>query len=75
MDMDLGMDIASYSMANAANNLMQSVGVSMLSKTLDSQEMQGDTLTYAYKKWLYQAATFCYDSYNLKFFSTNFSPS
>lgn len=39
MDMDLGMDIASYSMANAANNLMQSVGVSMLSKTLDSQEM------------------------------------
>ena len=25
MDMDLGMDIASYSMANAANNLMQSV--------------------------------------------------
>ena len=23
MDMDLGMDIASYSMANAANNLMQ----------------------------------------------------
>ena len=82
MDMDLGMDIASYSMANAANNLMQSVGVSMLSKTLDSQEMQGDalakmvqTLTYACKKWLYQAATFCYDSYNLKFFSTNFSPS
>ena len=44
MDMDLGMDIASYSMANAANNLMQSVGVSMLSKTLDSQEMQGDAL-------------------------------
>lgn len=44
MDMDLGMDIASYSMANATNNLMQSVGVSMLSKTLDSQEMQGDTL-------------------------------
>lgn len=44
MDMDLGMDIASYSMTNAANNLMQSVGVSMLSKTLDSQEMQGDTL-------------------------------
>lgn len=42
MDMDLGMDIASYSMANATNNLMQSVGVSMLSKTLDSQEMQGD---------------------------------
>ena len=45
MDMDLGMDIASYSMANATNNLMQSVGVSMLSKTLDSQEMQGDALT------------------------------
>lgn len=44
MDMDLGMDIASYSMANVANNLMQSVGVSMLSKTLDSQEMQGDAL-------------------------------
>ena len=44
MDMDLGMDIASYSMGNATNNLMQSVGVSMLSKTLDSQEMQGDTL-------------------------------
>ena len=44
MDMDLGMDIASYSMANATNNLMQSVGVSMLSKTLDSQEMQGDAL-------------------------------
>lgn len=44
MDMDLGMDIASYSMANATNNLMQSVGVSMLSKTLDSQEMQGDEL-------------------------------
>lgn len=44
MDMDLGMDIASYSMANATNNLMQSVGVSVLSKTLDSQEMQGDTL-------------------------------
>lgn len=37
-------DVASYSMANAANNLMQSVGVSMLSKTLDSQEMQGDAL-------------------------------
>ena len=44
MDMDLGMDIASHSMANATNNLMQSVGVSMLSKTLDSQEMQGDAL-------------------------------
>ena len=44
MDMDLGMDIASYSMANATNNLMQSVGVAMLSKTLDSQEMQGDAL-------------------------------
>lgn len=45
MDMDLGMDIASYSMANASINLMQSVGVSMLSKTLDSQKMQGDALT------------------------------
>ena len=44
MDMDLGMDIASYSMANATNNLMQSVGVSMLSKTLDSQERHGDAL-------------------------------
>ena len=44
MDMDLGMDIASYSMANVANNLMQSVGVSMLSKTLDSQEIHGDAL-------------------------------
>ena len=32
MDMDLGMDIASYSMANAANNLMQSVGVSIAFK-------------------------------------------
>lgn len=90
MDMDLGMDIASYSMANATNNLMQSVGVSMLSKTLDSQEMQGDTLakmmemsvnpnvvqtlTYAYKNVLYQAALLLC-SYNLKFFSTNFSPS
>ena len=87
MDMDLGMDIASYSMANAANNLMQSVGVSMLSKTLDSQEMQGDALAKMMEMSvnpnvganidirLYQAATFCYDSYNLKFFSTNFSPS
>ena len=37
MDMDLGMDIAGYSVANASANVQQSVSVAMLSKTLDVQ--------------------------------------
>ena len=45
MDMDLGMDIAWYSVANASANVQQSVSVAMLSKTLDVQQMQGDQLT------------------------------
>ncbi len=45
MDMDLGMDIAGYSVANASANVQQSVSVAMLSKTLDVQQMQGDQLT------------------------------
>lgn len=45
MDMDLGMDIAGYSIANASANVQQSVSVAMLSKTLDVQQMQGDQLT------------------------------
>ena len=45
MDMDLGMDIAGYSGANASANVQQSVSVAMLSKTLDVQQMQGDQLT------------------------------
>ena len=45
MDMDLGMDIAGYSVANASVNVQQSVSVAMLSKTLDVQQMQGDQLT------------------------------
>ena len=45
MDMDLGMDIARYSVANTSANVQQSVSVAMLSKTLDVQQMQGDQLT------------------------------
>ena len=45
MDMDLGMDIAGYSVAHASANVQQSVSVAMLSKTLDVQQMQGDQLT------------------------------
>lgn len=45
MDMDLGMDIAGYSVANVSANVQQSVSVAMLSKTLDVQQMQGDQLT------------------------------
>ena len=37
MDMDLGMDIAGYSVANASANVQQSVSVAMLSKTLEAK--------------------------------------
>ena len=35
------MDIAALSMAMSQNNIMESVGVAMLSKSLDTQEMVG----------------------------------
>lgn len=36
------MDIAALSMAMAQNKIMDSVGVAMLSKALDTQEMAGN---------------------------------
>jgi ferritin-like metal-binding protein YciE len=45
MDMSLGMDIASYSMANASLSVMSNVSVAMLDKTLDLQKTMGDNIT------------------------------
>lgn len=45
MDMSLGMDIASYSMANASVSVMSNVSVAMLDKTLDLQKTMGDNIT------------------------------
>lgn len=45
MDMSLGMDIASYSMANASLSVMSNVSVAMLDKTLDLQKAMGDNIT------------------------------
>lgn len=45
MDMSLGMDIASYSMANASLSVMSNVSVAMLDKSLDLQKTMGDNIT------------------------------
>ena len=45
MDMSLGMDIASYSMANASLSVMSKVSVAMLDKTLYLQKTKGDNIT------------------------------
>lgn len=45
MELADGMNIELYSMVNAQNSLMQSVGTGMLAKTLDMQEMMGAQLT------------------------------
>lgn len=45
MELSGGIDIASYSVANASMNLLSQVSVAMLDKTLDMQQQIGDNLT------------------------------
>lgn len=45
MELADGMDIASYSMANASISLMSQVSVAMLDKTLDMQKNMGEQMT------------------------------
>lgn len=45
MELSDGMSIEAYSVMNAQANVMSAVSVSMLKKTLDTQEMMGAQMT------------------------------
>jgi hypothetical protein len=45
MEIGDGINIELYSMQNAQNSVLQTVSTSMLAKTLDVQEMQGEQMT------------------------------
>lgn len=44
MELGDGLDIASYSIMNSQANVMGGVGVQMLKKTMNLQQMQGDQI-------------------------------
>lgn len=44
MEIRDGLDVAAYSVANARAKVEQGVGIAMLKKAMDLQEMQGDQL-------------------------------
>lgn len=63
MDLSLGMDIASYSSANAVQSTQSQVSVAIMKKTLDLQEDMGMQITQMMERSVNPAIGGNIDSY------------